>query len=91
MKKKNLQLRSISGKLMLLITTIILVTVVIIGSTSYLVAKNQLLESGERELQSIVKGAYTSLELINEEVESGKITLAEGKEKARIILNLTSK
>ncbi|OEC01309.1 chemotaxis protein [Lysinibacillus sphaericus] len=87
MKKKNLQLRSISGKLMLLITTIILVTVVIIGSTSYLVAKNQLLESGQRELQSIVKGAYTSLELINEEVESGKITLAEGKEKARIILN----
>ncbi len=55
MKKKNLQLRSISGKLMLLITTIILVTVVIIGSTSYLVAKNQLLESGQRELQSIVK------------------------------------
>ncbi|WP_339258097.1 methyl-accepting chemotaxis protein [Lysinibacillus sp. FSL K6-3209] len=87
MKKKNLQLRSISGKLMLLITTIILVTVVIIGSTSYLVAKNQLLESGQRELQSIVKGAYTSLKLINEEVESGKITLAEGKEKARIILN----
>ncbi len=87
MMKKNLRLRSISGKLMLLITIIILVTVVIIGSTSYFVAKDQLLESGQRELQSIVKGAYTSIELINEEVESGKITLEEGKEQARIILN----
>jgi len=87
MMKRILQLRSISRKLMLLITIIILVTVVIIGSTSYVVAKNQLLESGQRELQSIVKGAYTSLELINEEVEIGKITLEEGKEQARIILN----
>lgn len=33
------------------------------------------------------QGAYTSLELINEEVEIGKITLEEGKEQARIILN----
>ncbi|QCR33435.1 methyl-accepting chemotaxis protein [Lysinibacillus sp. SGAir0095] len=87
MKKKNLQLRSISRKLMLLITMIILATVVIIGSTSYFVAKNQLLDSGQRELQSIVKGAYSSLELINEEVETGKITLEEGKEHARILLN----
>ncbi|MBD8032832.1 methyl-accepting chemotaxis protein [Solibacillus merdavium] len=87
MKKKSLQLRSISGKLMLLITVIILVTVVIIGSTTYFVAKNQLLKSGQGELQSIVEGAYASLELINEEVEIGKITLEEGKEQARIILN----
>lgn len=87
MKKKSLQLRSISGKLMLLITVIILVTVVIIGSTTYFVAKDQLLKSGQGELQSIVEGAYASLELINEEVEIGKITLEEGKEQARIILN----
>lgn len=72
---------------MLLITVIILVTVVIIGSTTYFVAKDQLLKSGQGELQSIVEGAYASLELINEEVQIGKITLEEGKEQARIILN----
>lgn len=87
MKKKSLALRSISGKLMLLITVIILVTVVIIGSTTFFVAKDQLLKSGEGELQSIVSGAYTSLELINDEVQIGKLTLEEGKEQARIILN----
>ena len=85
--KKNLQLRSISGKLMLLITIIIIVTVLIIGSTSYFIAKNQLLESGKRELQSIVEGAYASLELINEQVETGEITIEEGKNQARILLN----
>lgn len=87
MKNKNLQLRSISGKLMILITVIILVTVMVIGSTSYFIAKNQLLESGERELQSIVDGAYASLVLINEQVETGEITIDEGKNQARIILN----
>ncbi|MER2079785.1 methyl-accepting chemotaxis protein [Psychrobacillus psychrotolerans] len=87
MKNKSLQLRSISGKLMLLITVIILVTVMVIGSISYFIAKDQLLESGERELQSIVDGAYASIELINEQVESGELTLDEGKNQARIILN----
>lgn len=87
MKRKKLQLKSISGKLMLLIIIIIIVTVGIIGSTSYFVAKKQLLESGQRELQSLVDGAYTSLELINEQVEIGKITIEEGKDQARIILN----
>lgn len=87
MKNKKLQLKSVSGKLMLLITMIIIVTVGIIGSISYSVAKNQLLASGQRELQSLVDGAYTSIELINEQVENGNITLEEGKEQARILLN----
>ncbi|KGR75106.1 methyl-accepting chemotaxis protein [Ureibacillus sinduriensis] len=87
MKKKKLQLKSVSGKLMLLITMIIIMTVGIIGSTSYFVAKSQLLESGKRELQSLVDGAYTSIEMINAKVESGDITLEEGKEQARILLN----
>lgn len=85
--KKKLKIGSISGKLMLLIIIIIIVTVGIIGSTSYFVAKKQLLESGKRELQNISEGAYALLELINEEVESGRITLEEGKDQARIILN----
>ncbi|WP_186578262.1 methyl-accepting chemotaxis protein [Aquibacillus kalidii] len=87
MKKGKFQLASISSKLMLLITMLIIATGGIIGSTSYFVAKNQLLNAGERDLQSIVKGAYTTLELINEQVERGELTLEEGKEKARLILN----
>nr|WP_106779393.1 methyl-accepting chemotaxis protein [Lysinibacillus timonensis] len=87
MKKKQLKITSISGKLMLLITAIIIVTVGIIGSTSYFVSQNQLLESGKREIQNIAKSGYAVLELINEQVESGIITLEEGKNQARIILN----
>ncbi|MDL4840249.1 methyl-accepting chemotaxis protein [Aquibacillus rhizosphaerae] len=87
MKKGKFQFTSISSKLMALIIIIIIATGGIIGSTSYLVAKNQLLDAGERELQSIVEGAYASIELINERVETGELTLEEAKNKARIILN----
>ncbi|MFC4323608.1 methyl-accepting chemotaxis protein [Litchfieldia salsa] len=87
MNKKKLSLSGISGKLMLLIIIIIIVTGGIIGSTSYFVAKNQLLDAGKSDLQSIVKGAHSTLELINERVESGELTLEEGKDKARTILN----
>lgn len=85
--KKILKLSSISSKLMLLISIIIIVTVGIIGTTSYTIAKNQLLESGKRELQNIAEGAHAVLELINENVENGELTLEEGQERARIILN----
>ncbi|RKJ37203.1 methyl-accepting chemotaxis protein, partial [Butyricicoccus sp. 1XD8-22] len=60
--KKNLKLKSISSKLMLLISIIIIVTVGIIGTTSYIIAKDQLLESGKRELQNIAEGAHAVLE-----------------------------
>lgn len=72
---------------MLLISVIIIVTGGIIGTTSYFVAKDQLLDAGERDLKSIVEGAYASLELLNEEVENGDLSLEEAKDKARIILN----
>ncbi|WP_228409451.1 methyl-accepting chemotaxis protein [Radiobacillus deserti] len=85
--KKKIRISSISTKLMLLITIIIIVTVGIIGTTSYFVAKNQLLESGKRNLQSVVNGAYSAIEMINTRVENGEITLEEGKEEARTLLN----
>ncbi len=87
MKWGRFQISSIATKLMLLIITIIVGTGGIIGGTSYFMAKSQLLDAGKRDLQSIVEGAYASLELLNEEVEAGDLSLDEAKDKARIILN----
>ncbi|WEG16704.1 methyl-accepting chemotaxis protein [Alkalihalophilus pseudofirmus] len=87
MRQRKLQLNSISTKLMLLITAIIIATGGVIGSTSYYVAKNQLLEAGETTLKNIVNGAYIALESINDRVENGELTLEEGKELARLLLN----
>lgn len=87
MKRGKFHLSSIATKLMLLIIVIIVVTGGIIGSTSYFMAKSQLLDAGERDLKSVVEGAYASLELLNEEVENGDVSLEEAKDKARIILN----
>ncbi|SFL34359.1 methyl-accepting chemotaxis sensory transducer with Cache sensor [Gracilibacillus orientalis] len=79
--------QSISFKLIALITIITAVTGIIIGIFSYEVAKGQLLESGESELQKITDGAYTVLELLEEEVEAGILTEEEAKNRAREILN----
>ncbi|WP_163581847.1 methyl-accepting chemotaxis protein [Gracilibacillus saliphilus] len=81
------KLQSISIKLIALIIVITAITGIVIGIFSYQVAKGQLLDSGESELQKITDGAYTVLELLNEEVESGDLSEEEAKDKAREMLN----
>lgn len=85
--KKKFQFKSISMKLMLLITIIIIITGTFIGTTSYFIAKNQLLDAGERDLKSIVDGGYAMLNVLNQQVESGELTLEEAKDEARLYLN----
>ncbi|WP_017470536.1 methyl-accepting chemotaxis protein [Amphibacillus jilinensis] len=85
-KTKNM-FHSISTKLMLLVTVIILITGALIGTTSYFIARSQLLEAGERDLKSIVDGSLASLELLNENVESGTLSLEEAQEQARLVLS----
>ncbi|MEN2767971.1 methyl-accepting chemotaxis protein [Ornithinibacillus xuwenensis] len=79
--------QSISMKLIALITVITAFTAIVIGVFSYQIAKKELLESGQSELQKIADGAYTVLELMEEEVQSGDLTEEEAKDKAREILN----
>ncbi|MBM7540189.1 methyl-accepting chemotaxis protein [Amphibacillus cookii] len=85
-KIKNM-FHSISAKLLLLVTIIILITGALIGTTSYFIARSQLLEAGERDLKSIVDGSLASLELLNENVESGTLSLEEAQEQARLVLS----
>ncbi|WP_058308049.1 methyl-accepting chemotaxis protein [Gracilibacillus massiliensis] len=84
---KRLDKNSISLKLIALITAIITITGIVIGLFSYSVAKDQLLQSGKSELQKITDGAYTVLELLDEEVQAGNLTEEEAKNKARELLN----
>ncbi|MDX8047448.1 methyl-accepting chemotaxis protein [Gracilibacillus sp. S3-1-1] len=83
MKKRQ----SISVKLMALIAIMISVTGIVIGVVSYQLAKAELLESGSGELQKITDGAYTVLELLQEDVDAGYMTENAAKEKARKLLN----
>ncbi len=78
---------SISIKMMILLTIIIVFSVTTIGLTSYYIAKNQLTKAGKQELYHIVKSSLATLESINHQVESGHLTLEEGKEEARLLLS----
>ncbi|PWU67563.1 methyl-accepting chemotaxis protein [Gracilibacillus dipsosauri] len=78
---------SVSTKLISLITVIVAITGIVIGIFSYNVAKAQLVESGESELRKITDGAYSILELLNQEVEEGRLSLEEAKDEARLLLN----
>ncbi|MEH7385015.1 methyl-accepting chemotaxis protein [Bacillus sp. JJ1521] len=78
---------SITIKMMALLTVIIVVSVSIIGVTSYYIAKDQLIKAGKQELYHIVNSAFATLEAINQQIEKGDLTLDEGKEEARILLS----
>ncbi|PLR85634.1 methyl-accepting chemotaxis protein [Bacillus canaveralius] len=79
--------KKISVKLLLLISIIIIVISTSIGVISYTFAKKELMNSGMLDLKHLADGAIPTLELLNEDVESGKITVKQAKEKAREIFN----
>lgn len=81
------QWNSISVKLMIILTVIIIFSVSVIGTTSYYIAKNQLIKAGEQDLSHIVNSSLAVLEAINTRVEQGELSLEEGKEEARILLS----
>ncbi|WP_338751558.1 methyl-accepting chemotaxis protein [Bacillus sp. FJAT-52991] len=77
----------ISVQLLLAVTIVILTISSAIGISSYYLAKKELINSGKEELRSIVQTSLPVLEMLNEEVKEGKITLEQAQERARIILN----
>ncbi|OZI12735.1 chemotaxis protein [Bacillaceae bacterium SAS-127] len=77
----------ISVQLLLVVTVVILTISSAIGVSSYYLAKQELINAGKEELRSIVQAAMPVLEMLNEEVKEGNITLEQAQEKARIILN----
>ncbi|MCM3410386.1 methyl-accepting chemotaxis protein [Metabacillus litoralis] len=78
---------SISIKMMVLLTIIIVFSVSTIGLTSYFIAKDQLTKAGKQEIYHIVNSSLATLEAINQQVENGHLTLEEGKEEARLLLS----
>lgn len=75
--------KTISFKLLLSITIIILIICSTIGFLSYDFAKKELLNSGKLDLQHIVKAVIPTLDNLNRQVESGELTLQQAQELAR--------
>lgn len=55
----------------------------ILGLSSYSLSKNELEQSGEAQLKNQVKMTIAMINLLNEEVEAGNLTLEDAQEKLR--------
>lgn len=87
MNRLKLTRKSIFTQLMILITCIVLVTGTLIGTISYFIAQDQLIDAGKLDLKHIVDSSFSTLDSLNERVNEGEITLEEAKEEARIYLS----
>ena len=76
-------LRTIKGKLLIFSFLIFMVPSLIISIVSYMQAKNGLDELGETVIKNSVETSLQLIESVNKEVQSGTITLEEGKERVK--------
>ncbi|GLC89612.1 methyl-accepting chemotaxis protein [Lysinibacillus piscis] len=78
---------SIFFKLTMLIIFVIALTGGVIGGTSYYLTKKELVEAGKSDMKHIVNTSIVTLNVLNERVEKGELTLEQAQEEARVLLN----
>ncbi|MGF9696741.1 methyl-accepting chemotaxis protein [Paenibacillus sp. MABNR03] len=81
-----LKMRSLRTKLVTLCLAILIVPTIVIGFTSYTVSKNEMNESGKAALENSVRMVIGMINLLNEQVENGDLTLEQAQEKLRVEL-----
>jgi methyl-accepting chemotaxis protein len=74
---------SIRWKLIIMVTISIIVSSSLVGIVTYYAAKDELTKAGVQNLHQIVDGAITVIQVLDEEVKNGHLTLEEAKNKAR--------
>lgn len=79
----KMKLQTLKGKLVILCLCILIVPAMVVGLSSYNLSKNELDQSGEAQLKSQVKMTLAMINLLNEEVEAGNLTLEEAQENLR--------
>lgn len=80
---KKFSFNSISSKLLLSITIIIVIISSSIGAISYNIAKNNLVNSGKEDLKYIVTTAIPTLDMLNQQVTLGNMSLKDAQNEAR--------
>lgn len=78
--------RSFGQKLILFTTGMLFIASIVIGISSYMVARNALIEKGKTILQNGVKSALILIEDMNKKVENDSISLEEAQENIKLYL-----
>jgi methyl-accepting chemotaxis protein len=81
-----MKLRSLRAKLTILCLVILIVPTFVIGASSYLGSKKEMNESGKAALKHSVHIVIGMINLLNEQVENGDLTLEQAQEKLRVEL-----
>lgn len=79
-------MRTLRAKLVSLCLIILIVPTIVIGFSSYTVSKNEMNESGKAALENSVRMVIGMINLLNEQVENGSLTLEQAQEKLRVEL-----
>ncbi|QDP39814.1 methyl-accepting chemotaxis protein [Radiobacillus deserti] len=87
MKKWKWNRKSIFVQLMALAFLITVITGGAVGTTSYFISKQALMDAGKEDLRHLVSGSLATLHSLNDQVESGDLSLDEAQEKARELLS----
>lgn len=85
-KDKKVAVRSISIKLILTTSLLLIIPLLITGVLSYNIAKKELNKKGEILLQNSVRQAIMLIETKQKEVASGSISLEEAQEEVKVLL-----
>ncbi|MGG3887691.1 methyl-accepting chemotaxis protein [Metabacillus fastidiosus] len=79
-------LSKMSTRFMIAVSALALILGSTIGFSTYFIAKEELIKSGRMDMQHLVETAVSTLTYLNNEVESGRITLEKAQEQARDII-----
>ncbi|WNC14111.1 methyl-accepting chemotaxis protein [Brevibacillus brevis] len=77
------QVQSLRTKLIISCLLVVLIPTLVIGIGSFEVAKSKLDEAGKERLKEHVKIAIAMIDMLNEQVEAGNMTLDEAQDKMR--------
>ena len=83
MKLKRIKLNSLRSKLIIICLLMVALTSITIGSIGYNFAKTSLEEAGKSALKSNVRMALEMIDLANEQVENGHLSLEEAQEQVK--------
>lgn len=84
--KQTKKTRSLGQILIVYITALLVISTLIIGVSSYSVARNSLIEKGKITLKNGVKSALTMIDLMQIEVEKGHYTVDEAQNNIKEVL-----
>ncbi|WP_019639819.1 methyl-accepting chemotaxis protein [Paenibacillus fonticola] len=77
---------SIKTKFLMIAILLLMLPSIIIGFTNYNTAKNALNQEGKVQLQNDVRMILGMIEMLNEQVEAGSITLEEAQERVKVYM-----